>query len=160
MGSHICFDVVFCLFLFEWVSTGWHVQDCLADFGFCDRPTLVCRGIVLCRLANDAKYASFSWSFSSSCCKSGRVVFDCFSHVGVVCHVLDHVDLVAWLFCRLFGWYHPGSLDRHSVFSYLRHVSQSQHLWCNYVWCEEIGHMDLSWCSFGDDMMCKADSCV
>ena len=58
-GSHICLEVVFCLFLFEWVSTGWHVQDCLADFGSCDKPTLVCRGIVLCRLANDAKYVRF-----------------------------------------------------------------------------------------------------
>ena len=59
-GSHICFDVVFCPFLFEWVSTGWHVQDCLADFSSCNRPALVCLGIVLCKLGNNAKYASFS----------------------------------------------------------------------------------------------------
>ena len=59
-GSHICFDVVFCLFLFEWVSTGWRVQGCLADFGFCGKPASVCQGIVLCNLANGAKYASFS----------------------------------------------------------------------------------------------------
>ena len=132
-------------FLSELVSTGWLVQGYLVGFGFYGMPAWVCLGIVLCILAIYAKYASFSWWFSSSLgwagCKSGQVVSDYFFLVEAVCHVLDRGDLSAWLFRRPSGWRHPGSHDRHSVFSYLRHVFRSQRLLCNCVWCGEIGHI-------------------